>query len=884
MRFWSVTAAEIIFEDTMKKIIKTLFTAAVLTASLTLPGAGNLDDLRGLELSHAKLPIYNKDLLQLMVFCDRAERQGRVAIGSNVTLDIIRRNADVDAIRDGWGIKLYPLRDTQLPEILEFWMPRLYSEGVMFTSRADVDQEARVAVGQEAVFFRSPVLDLDGVGFEADFNKRTVTVKDDVRIILRFGESDPRKLFAKERKKLPDKYEFLYATCDSLQIDMLNNRILLIGNVTIDEERSTINSDLMTIFLDRKDDEAIRRDNAAGKVQDVQETLEGVSRIVFDGNVIVKRKLTADEAKDGEQKALADHMTYDVPTGMITLSGSGKNPSIVRGKESIVGRNIVLYRNEQRAFVRGDSRVRVIQPARDGEPERLLTIDSNEARMDYTGNRGEFVGKVTVDDPRMNLQCERMLIGLKETPGGNAAQPSEELTSGLTGFADFSQAGNQRELDTIQCDGGVRVTRRDENGQLLPGEQALSQQAVFDYAARKITMSGGTPTLKRERESLTGKELDIYVNDERLAVRGDSKIILAAPGETGNTIILSDASDLDSGANKLTFTGNVRLNDPRMNLDCERMEIYLMADPAAAKEATAQSAARTSVDPLNFGAESSGKTVEKVICYGNVHMRDELRGDLRTDQLTLLFKPVPPGTPEEPGMFQSNGTRLTRVLCDGNFELVNKPDAASDQQAAARAEKATDAPLAGMLGGGNSSGNRILKADHGILDLEKNQSEFHGSVDVRDDLSSLTCDDMFIYTAKSAPGVQSAAPAPSAAVEEDPDADPFASAELKPDMVPSRIMLTDGVDLERILCTGNVHVSRKDDAGKLQEAFGDRAEYIVANKEVVLTGTPEERPRMTAEGGTMRGDRVVLNTATGEMNVFGNTQLDRDGNAKLPMN
>ena len=864
----------------MKKIITMLFTAAALTAALTLPGAGELDDLRGLELSHAKLPIYNKDRLQLMVFCDRAERQGRVALGSNVTLDIIRRNADVDAIRDGWGIKLYPLENTKLPEILEFWAPRLYSEGVMFTTRADVDQEARMAAGQEAVFFRSPVLDLDGVGFEADFNKRTVTVRDDVRIILRFGESDPRKLFAEERKELPEKYEFLHATCDSLQIDMLNNRILLIGNVTIDEARSTINSDLMTIFLDRKDDETIRRDNAAGKVQDVEETLEGVSHIVFDGNVIVKRKLSAAEAGDGEQKALADHMTYDVATGMITLSGNENNPSIERGRESITGRSIQLYRSEQRAFVRGDSRVRVIQPARDGEPERLLTINSEEARMDYTGNRGEFIGKVNVDDPRMNLQCERMIIGLKETPGATLQTP-DEVTAGLTGFADFSQAGNQRELDSILCDGGVRVTRRDADGKLLPGEQATSQQAVFDYDTRKITMSGGNPTLARERESLTGKELDIYVNDERLAVRGDSKIVLAAPGEQGETIILSDASDLDSGADKLTFTGNVRLNDPRMKLDCERMEIYLMPDPAAATKSAA--AQKKSDDPLNFGAESSGKTVEKVICYGKVHMQDEARGDLRTDQLTLLFKPVPPGTPEEPGMFQSNGTRLTRVLCDGNFELVNKPDAASDRQAAAQAEKATDAPLAGMLGGGKSSGNRILKADHGILDLEKNQSEFHGSVDVRDDLSALTCDDMFIYTAKS--GTES--PTTSAAaitVEEDPDADPFASEELKPDMVPSRIMLTDGVDLQRILCTGNVHVSRKDDAGKLQEAFGDRAEYIVADKEVVLTGTPEMPPRMTAEGGMMRGDRVVLNTATGEMNVFGNTQLDRDENAKLPMN
>ena len=259
-------------------------------------------------------------------------------------------------------------------------------------------------------------------------------------------------------------------------------------------------------------------------------------------------------------------------------------------------------------------------------------------------------------------------------------------------------------------------------------------------------------------------------------------------------------------------------------------------------------------------------------------MQNGEHGDLFTDQLTLLFQPVPPGAEEEPGMFESNGTRLAQVLCDGNFKLVGKENADTERKAAAGAKRVTDAPLAGMLGSGG--GSRELNADRGVLDLIRNESEFHGHVAIRDALSQLNCDDMFIYTAKSRPAAETEAEKP--AEDDDPDADPFADRRFRAEMVPARIMLTDGLDLERILCTGNVHLARKDEAGKLQQAFGERAEYIVADKRIVLTGTPAKRPMMTAEGGMMRGDRVVVDTATGNMRVSGRTRLERDGKAKLP--
>ena len=382
----------------MKRVI---LAALAASCALSLRGAGGLEDLRGLVLSHAKLPLYNKQVLQSMAFFDKASRQGHLMVGSNVLLDLIRRGADIDSIKDGWGLKLYPL-NAGLSDIVGFWKERLYSEGVMSSSRADVDQENRMAAGTEPVFFRSPLLDLDGVGFEADFDKRTVLVKSDVRIVVRMAGSDPRKLFA-PGAKLPEKYEYITATGDSLLIDLAGNQVILMGNVKVDEERSGVTCERMTIFLDRKG-AGSRGEAAVASAAGIEnENMRGVSRILCDGNVVISRKLSAEELRSGEQKALADHMVYDVKSASVTLSGDRENPRIVRGGESISGRNIVLFKEEQRATVTEECRV-VIRQSPEKKQERSagpMTVHSKTAHMDYRNNRSDFVGDVRVDEEQL---------------------------------------------------------------------------------------------------------------------------------------------------------------------------------------------------------------------------------------------------------------------------------------------------------------------------------------------------------------------------------------------------------------------------------------------------------------------------------------------------
>ena len=322
----------------MKKIVMAMAVGAIALAAWG--AAGGLEELRGLVLAHAKLPVYNKQTLQIMVFCNEVERQGRMMVGTDAVLDLIRRDADVDSIRDGWGLRPYPL-DAKLPEVLKFWSDRLYSDGVIITARADVDQETRMAYGDEPVFFRSPLLDLNGIGFEADFDKRTVLVKEDVNIVLRMQSSDPRELLAPGAKQ-PEKYEFVRAVSDSMRIDMANNQILLVGNVVVDEERSIVNCDRMTIFLNRKDDAALKAANDRGELGSGSD-MGGVSRVLCDGNVVVTRKLSPEEiVESGEQKAFADHLVYDLAMGTVTLTGDWQLPVVKRGRESMSGSTMTL--------------------------------------------------------------------------------------------------------------------------------------------------------------------------------------------------------------------------------------------------------------------------------------------------------------------------------------------------------------------------------------------------------------------------------------------------------------------------------------------------------------------------------------------------------------
>ena len=189
-----------------------LFLFCLLAGTCSVFGRNDLSDLRGLSLSHAKIPIYNRGgKPQMMIFVNRANREGRLITGETTVLDLIRNNANVDAISDAWGISQYPL-NSNFNQVLKFWTPRAgYSDGVIITDQAAISQDDDRAMGEEPVFFRSPLIDLDGIGFEVDFKARTIQVNSEVQLILRTGKSDPRKYVS---GGFPEIYDFVRASSE----------------------------------------------------------------------------------------------------------------------------------------------------------------------------------------------------------------------------------------------------------------------------------------------------------------------------------------------------------------------------------------------------------------------------------------------------------------------------------------------------------------------------------------------------------------------------------------------------------------------------------------------------------------------------------------------
>ena len=135
------------------------------------------------------------------------------------------------------------------------------------------------------------------------------------------------------------------------------------------------------------------------------------------------------------------------------------------------------------------------------------------------------------------------------------------------------------------------------------------------------------------------------------------------------------------------------------------------------------------------------------------------------------------------------------------------------------------------------------------MDLVKNESEFHDKVTLVDDQGTLKCEEMYLFTRKSAPQSPASAPAVKTPAEEDPDADPFSSSRSGE----GRCARSDCVDRYAGAGPGAVQTecgnSRRTKEGELQRAGGEQADYMVEEKRIIMTGTPQSRPWMSAQGG-----------------------------------
>ena len=776
--------------------MKIRYGLVILAALIGLSGsAGSITDMRGVSLKNIKLPFYKgqSKKLQLVAFSESAMRKDQIILGEQTYLDILLDNADVDKIIDGWKVKFYKL-DAPLIHVLTFWNYRLKtSQAVLFTPRCSIDQARKEAYGDDPVYMRSPMLDLNGVGFQADFGSNVIEVNSEVKIVVRKSDADPRKLLS--GTKLPARYEVIRAVSDSLRLDRGNNEIMLIGDVKVIDGNTTLTCDRLTVFLDDEDGKDEKKTPDASPDIPI---LKGVSRVLADGDVVMTK--LPDTPGGDVLTTRSEHLEYVLKTDIISLTGDTEEPVVSSGdKTRLSGRRIEILRRQNRFFVTENCRVVYSETDAETKAVSMRTITSKRADFDNNARVANFHENVVANEKDTTLYCDHLRVVMKS---------------------------DRNEIAKIFADGRVRIVSKSEkpdpeapDGKRIAESTLVSKQAELNYLVDKLIFYHDVK-IRDNTTALDCDRLELFLKDKEPKKTAD------APKKEGTPAEATKKEETPAEATKKE------------------------AAPAPDGKTPA---ANPSGSPLSGAIGGQNKTLTKIIAAGNVFMTNG-KDDMSTELMTLFFRDLPPGVKPSPGMFQSGGVQLIKIICDGKVVGIGK-------------DEVTKKP------------EHRLYADHGMWDLLKDYSEFHNNVAVYNDSDDgvLYCRDMYVFTQESSP---EAGNAPNIRQAEDQlDTDPFA-LDMGENSVPTRVALSDGLNLKRIVCKNEVVLVKRASDGKLQRAGGDKAVYVVSKKEMVLTAEPPRRPGLRSDGRKQFCDRIVSDTETEDLRGIGNVQMVPDDEKK----
>ena len=115
-----------------------------------------------------------------------------------------------------------------------------------------------------------------------------------------------------------------------------------------------------------------------------------------------------------------------------------------------------------------------------------ITVKSNELAADNKGKTAIFTGKVVAKQGDITIFCDKMTVYYGNTQG---------------------------DVDKIEADGNVRIVQENRTG--------LSSHAVYESKQGKITLTGGSPKVTQGEDTVTGKIITYYMDDDRSFVTGD---------------------------------------------------------------------------------------------------------------------------------------------------------------------------------------------------------------------------------------------------------------------------------------------------------------------------------------------------------------------------
>jgi len=583
------------------------------------------DELGALKIYKARLPIYNRKELKYMVFSAVMTKISDKIFAEEAIIDLIKKNVDVDKIIYLEDAKPYKL-GTSPADVAEFWKDKTTSLGFISSSRATILQESQIASGDKEVFFRSPKLDLNGVGFVANFDIRIIKVLKEVDLIIRM------KTYQKGVKA--SKNDIIKVKADSMIMDLKKEFVTFIGNVKVDDADFDIFCSRMEVDL--RDDADNIKSGSNGN-----DDSGGISKISCFGNVKIFHKVSAAELKkNGEEKAFAEKAVYLKAKEQFILSG--KNSRIYRGDNMISGDKIIIWKDSGRLQAFKNC---LLETGKKKTPESKTTkITSDFMDFEHEKNLGIFTGHVRVKDAAFKLNCYKMMVYLAER---KKKKPTD---------------ASKKELTKIICTDSVSIN---------------DPRARVNCERMVITFKDIVPGSKKTDGAISDtREVDLIKCFDSVNMYNKPKEIDVKP-----TIINSDKAVLNIRENVADLYGKVKIEEERFYLNCKKMKIL-------AKDVTPEEAAANAAENLEDPDEAPGfvgignsRELTKIICLEDVVMtrrrsdqKQEAKGDkgvyvIRDHMITLTDSKGRPTLQRGPNIMEGS-----KVIMWTNSEQLDIED------------------------------------------------------------------------------------------------------------------------------------------------------------------------------------------------------------------
>ena len=128
---------------------------------------------------------------------------------------------------------------------------------------------------------------------------------------------------------------------------------------------------------------------------------------------------------------------------------------------------------------------------RKGSTNLPITIKSNDLTADNKGKKAVFTGKVVAKQGDVTIFCDKMTVYYGITQG---------------------------DVDKIEAEGNVRIVQENRTGS--------AARAVYESREGRITLTGDNPKVMQGTDTVSGKIITYFLDDDRSTVSGggDSRV------------------------------------------------------------------------------------------------------------------------------------------------------------------------------------------------------------------------------------------------------------------------------------------------------------------------------------------------------------------------